>query len=361
MKLRCLPIVRWGVLGVLLLFILTARFFPLLGEWYATFCYPCVSAFLSFFSSFFPFSLGDCFIVGSCLWLLAYLIYTICKRVGIKRRLLRMLEFCGWVYVWFYLAWGLNYFRMPFYERTGIEKAAYSSENFQNFLTDYIIGLNGSYAGVGDTLFFSRQQVKTPVLLPVSFEVVSGYRKLDSVFGLVHPSFALKAKPMLFSCGMSRVGVTGYMGPFFSEFNLNRELLPMEYPFTYAHEMAHWLGIASEAEANLYAHMVCVGSDVPEIRFSGYFSLFGYVMGNARRLLPEEEYITLYKSVSPEMITLYKEHLNYWRSKYNPQAGKVQNRVYNSFLKSNQVSSGTKNYSEVVGLLISWQQRDTLP
>ena len=55
---------------------------------------------------------------------------------------------------------------------------------------------------------------------------------------------------------MSRVAVTGYMGPFFTEFNLNQELLSVEYPFTYAHELAHRLGIASEAEANLYAYLV---------------------------------------------------------------------------------------------------------
>ena len=29
----------------------------------------------------------------------------------------------------------------------------------------------------------------------------------------------------------------GYMGPFFTEFNLNGQLLPVQYPATYAHEM----------------------------------------------------------------------------------------------------------------------------
>ena len=78
---------------------------------------------------------------------------------------------------------------------------------------------------------------------------------------------------MLWSRLMSRVAVTGYMGPFFTEFNLNQELLSVEYPFTYAHELAHRLGIASEAEANLYAYLVTSAAQEPAIRFSGYFSM----------------------------------------------------------------------------------------
>ena len=80
------------------------------------------------------------------------------------------------------------------------------------------------------------------------------------------------------------------MAPFFCEFTLNGDLLPHDYPATYAHELAHLLGITSEAEANFYAYQVCTRSSVPEIRFSGYYSVLGHVMGNARRLLPEEEY-----------------------------------------------------------------------
>ena len=84
---------------------------------------------------------------------------------------------------------------------------------------------------------------------------------------------------------MSGVGVLGYMGPFFTEYNLNPDLLPVQYPFTYAHEMAHVLGISSEAEANLYGFLVCSRSGVPEIRFSAYFALLPYVLSNAYGLL----------------------------------------------------------------------------
>ena len=155
---------------------------------------------------------------------------------------------------------------------------------------------------------------------------------------------------------MSRVAVTGYLGPFFTEFNLNQELLSVEYPFTYAHELAHRLGIASEAEANLYAYLVTSAAQEPAIRFSGYFSMLGYVVNNARRLLTEEQYQEIVKRIRPEIVELYNSHLLYWREKYNPGMGQIQHQVYNAYLKGNQVSSGTKNYSEVIGLLMSLQE-----
>lgn len=349
-------------LGVLLLLTFLLRWVPGWGEWYARACYPYIARILSAFSSVFPFSVGDCFIVVGCAWIIGSLIYALCKRRDAVRILLKTLEFATWVYVWFYLAWGMNYFRFPFYERTGIERIGYSSENFGAFLDEYLEGMNESYTLSGDSLakWYMEPHYRSEWMdsLNVEENIKTQYRDIAPRFGLIPLETELRAKPMLWSRGMSNVGVTGYMGPFFAEFNLNRELLCVEYPFTYAHELAHRLGIASEAEANLYAYLVCIRSGNPEIRFSGYFSLFGYVMSNARRLLPEDEYTLLYSSMPPAVIELYREHLRYWREKYSPEIGTLQNKMYNFYLKSNRVASGTKNYSEVVGLLISLREND---
>lgn len=343
--------------GILLLATFLFRWVPGWGEWYACVCYPYIAGILSAFSSVFPFSVGDCFIVAGSVWIIGNLVYAFYRYKEARRILLRILEFGIWVYVWFYFAWGINYFRSSFYERTGIDRIEYSSENFQAFLDEYVKRMNESYILSGDSL---AQWYMEPYILSgfmnsgsVEKNIEIRYQDITPRFGLIPLVTELKAKPMLWSRGMSSVGVTGYMGPFFVEFNLNRELLCVEYPFTYAHELAHRLGTASEAEANLYAYLVCVRSENPKIRFSGYFSLFGYVMGNARRLLPEDEYGLLYKKIQPEIIELYKRHINYWQEKYSPEIGRLQNEIYNFYLKSNKVASGTKNYSEVVGLLMS--------
>lgn len=347
----------WAIPVLFIIIIEICRYSPVWAEGYARQVYPVISAGLSAFSALFPFSLGDCCIVAACFWLLFYPFYAYKKKKGVKHTVLYLFRFLMWVYIWFYLAWGINYFRYSFYERTRLAKAAYSEEIFRQFLKEYIEGLNESYSLAG--------REKEWYLLPADsvssgvYEgIIHGYRQIAGGYGLVFPEKLYLPKKMLWSEGMSKMGVTGYMGPFFSEFNLNRELLNAEFPFTYAHELAHRLGIANEAEANLYAACVTIGAVAPEeVCFSGYFSLLGYVMNNAGRFLPEEEYREVISQIHPDILSIYKGHLSYWRGKYTPLWGKVQHKVYNAYLKSNKVTTGTQNYSEVVSLLISLYSR----
>ena len=187
----------------------------------------------------------------------------------------------------------------------------------------------------------------------IASEVKNGYQEIAGRFGLVSPVGYLHPKPMLLPSLMSGVGVLGYIGPFFIEYNLNPDLLPVQYPFTYAHEMAHVLGISSEAEANLYGFLVCSRSEVPEIRFSAWFALLPYVLGNAWQLLPEEDFEQWKETISPEVKKAYNDKVAYWQGLYSPTIGDMQDTLYNWFLKSNNIPSGRKNYSEVVALLMA--------
>jgi len=312
------------------------------SEWYALNIYPFFYRVLSRFSSLFPFSVGDCFIYGSIAGLLAYLVYAIVKRKNFGRRIGRIIECLAWVYVWFYLAWGLNYYRHDFYARSRILPATFSDSAFRSFLDEYTEALNASWYPV---------EVIDPAIVEV--EIKDKFKTLPRKIGLAQPTDYLRVKPMLSSTLMSKVGVKGYMGPFFSEFNLNRNLPPSMYPFTYTHEMAHVLGIANEAEANLYGYQICIASDIPEIRFSGYQALFPYVWSNARRVLSPTDFEEWKASLNPEFVAFYNKNVSYLHSLYDPKIGEIQDYLYNLFLKGNRISSGTANYSEVIALLIA--------
>lgn len=334
--------IRWIVLVVSLILIWVIMALPAWGEGYARTIYPFFSAVLSRISSVFPFSIGDCFIYGSIAGLVIYWVYAIVKRRSWKTVIGRTVEYLLWVYIWFYMAWGLNYFRENFFDRTEIPYLAYSEDDFRSFLSAYTDSLNVSFTPV--------EKIDRAV---VAEEVESGYREIAGQFGLVSPASYLHPKPMLIPSLMSGVGVLGYIGPFFIEYNLNPDLLPVQYPFTYAHEMAHVLGISSEAEANLYGFLVCSRSGNPEIRFSAYFALLPYVLGNAYQLLPEEEFEQWKETISPEVKKAYNDKVAYWQALYNPTIGEIQDTVYNWFLKGNNIPSGRKNYSEVVALLMA--------
>lgn len=338
--------ISFVLLSICFLLIQLIRSYPAAGEYYARHIYPEIALLLSGISGLFPFSLGDCFIVISCISLLIYLFYSPAK-TRFCHRIINVFLFVGWIYVWFYFAWGLNYFRENFYERNQIPYIVHSPDTFKEFLHEYVIQLNNSYT--------ASSSLPTDT---ISREIQKQYARLTISSGLASPQSAGNPKPMLFSTGMSKVGVSGYMGPFFSEYHLNRELLPEEYPAVYAHELAHRLSVSSEAEANFYAWLCCTNSGYPAIRYSGNFLILGYIVNNAARLLSEEEFQEFVHSIRPEIIAQYKACRKYWQSKYSPFIGKIQNRIYNLFLKSNRIPSGTKNYSEVIGMIISWKTKN---
>ena len=277
------PNVRYLVLGVLLGLVWLTQLIPALATFYSQTVYPCFSYILSSFSNLFPFAIGDLFIFLSIAGIIIYPIYArLRKKTPWKKILLHDGEYLLWVYVWFYLAWGLNYSQKNFYQRTEIPYTAYTPENFQKFMNEYITRLNRSYTPINS---INRDLIRE--------ETVRLYKQLSDSLGVHRPPHdAPRVKTMMFTPFISMVGVTGSMGPFFCEFTLNGDLLPVNYPATYAHELAHLLGITSEAEANFYAYQVCTRSQAMGIRFSGYFSVLNHVLGNAQRLLPKEDYRT---------------------------------------------------------------------
>lgn len=331
---------------VLLLLLVVVTLFQLLpggGDLYARSVYPIIAKPLSMISGWFPFSVSGVFYTVGILVLLLYPIIALVKQKQKKRSILLMeFELIAWLYVWFYLTWGLNYWQSNFYQRTQTPVAEYSTETLLDFADDYVQRLNASYVVVAE---------KDEAL--VHDEIVKTYHRMSKDMG-IHAPFSEKfhVKTMLYTPIASKVWVTGTMGPFFDEFIINGDLLPCEYAFTYAHELSHLLGIAREGEANFYGYLACISSEEPTVRFSGYLSLFHYVL-RAMRGIGKEEYEAFLKQVRPEIIELDRQRYEHWRSLYSETLGKAQNQVYDYYLKSNQVEGGMKNYTEVIGLLIS--------
>lgn len=96
---------RHGCLLLLLVVVTLFRAIPHWASLYTLHIYPLIARCIAPASSLVPFSLGDCFIAGSVLWLV---LYPICARCIRRRRwkptAFRMAEYLVWIYVWFYAA-----------------------------------------------------------------------------------------------------------------------------------------------------------------------------------------------------------------------------------------------------------------
>ena len=49
--------------------------------------------------------------------------------------------------------------------------------------------------------------------------------------------------------------------------------------------------------------------------------------------MAEEEYAQLFRRIRPEIIGLAKKNSEYWMKKYNPVIGRIQDRIYDLYLK----------------------------
>ena len=383
-RLRPLKRRHWALIG-LLVTVTLFRTIPGWGWFYTQHVYPVIGVLLSPIFSMFPFAVGDIFIACSIVWCI---LYPICKKRW--SALYRVAEYLLWVYAWFYLAWGLNYSQPNIYCRTGMKPVEVSKTKFKDFAYRYADSLNFYSEERGVKSFLSEERrVKSEELNSntgvgktfkeeTAEEILKGYKLLNTDVNLqnkhldrdsesargqnpyigINPPFNNHphAKTMVFSRLSSMAGVTGSMGPFFCEFTLNGEIRPHDYPATYAHEFAHFLGIANEGEANFYSYVVCTTSSDKAVKFSGYYHIFFHVLSDVFDILGEKEGEKYLKHIRPEIIQLARSDRQYWLSKRCKALDEAQDFIFDLYLRGNHVAEGRKSYSGVIGLILSWEE-----
>ena len=361
---RILHLRHFFLLGFILLTI-AFKYVPELGCIYTFHIYPGIAFALSHVSNIVPFAIGDIFISVSIIWVIVYPIYAIFIKK--KKKLpvfLHVAEYLLWIYAWFYVAWGLNYSQPNIYRRLCMQPVEVQDSTFRAFAYRYADSLNAAYltaskhinmADVSDSRSNHSHTTTLSAIKRITQQsVLHGYESLNNM-GINRPfNSQAHAKTMIFSSLSSMAGITGSMGPFFCEFTLNANVLPHEYPATYAHEYAHFLGIANEGEANFYSYIVCTSLSYPSVRFSGYYQIFFHVLRNVRYLLGETEYKKFIGHIRPEIIRLAKSDRQYWLSRRSPIVDSTQSFFYDLYLKGNHVEGGMKSYSGVIGIIMAW-------
>lgn len=332
---------RHIILLILSVFIIAARVNVSVGEWYATHLYPYISTSLSLLVSWIPFSMTEILVVGAVILMIYVLVRNIRHREKVWKIFVREAEIVVWIMVWLYFGWGLNYFRENIFTRGNFTRQAFDEVVFKQFMTDYADSLNNSY---------------TPETVEMSVcenDIKERYSSVPDHYGLSKAKSWQHPKKLIFNRLYTAVGVGGYIGPFFGETHLNADLFPQQKPSSYAHELSHLLGVSNEDEANFWAYQICRTSDIPAVKYSGYYSLLPYVLSNASRVLNEDEYREYVLSIRPEIRQQLTDQQNFWKSKYSRTLGKIQSVIYDSMLKVNKIPSGTKNYNQVVELIIA--------
>ena len=368
---------HWLLLALFLLVTLT-KMIPLWGFLYTTRIYPVIGKLLSSVSGIIPFAVGDIFIALSIAWVILYPIY----EIGLRKKLAchitiltpkrgnypkkkvvfgRVIEYLLWVYVWFYMAWGLNYSQPNIYNRIGMKPVEVSEAKFKAFAYQYADTLNKLSEELKGNSEKINSIVDDDLKNRVKDAILTEYNKIGYQEG-INPPFNQNphVKTMVFTPLSSMAGVTGSMGPFFCEFTLNGDIRSHDYPATYAHEFAHFQGVANEGEANFYSYIVCTASEDKAVKFSGYYHIFFHVLNNVFNILGEKEGEKYLKHIRPEIIQLARSDRQYWISKRCKALDSAQDFIFDLYLKGNHVAEGRKSYSEVIGLILAWEEKKAI-
>ena len=338
-KLRINTKYKWLILPALagIIFVLTLflRQHPgFVENWYSEKIYPQLASLLSTISFVFPFSLDDVFYAVLILLPLVLLVQIFTKRLKWKAAGKLLLNILATVYILFYVLWGFNYFRSSLPDRLGIKDRKPDTEEFIQFMHQYIAELNQLHCD-----FDTIDKVKTSRIIEES------YQQLAPVLQFDYPMGKRRDKKITFSGFYSKSGITGYFGPFFNEVHVNKMVLPIEYPFVLAHEKAHQLGVTSEGEANFYSWLVCTHSSSQRIQYSAKLFISFHFFRQARGL---EAYKKLVAEISPEVQADINRISEHWNKLRNATMDKTASQINDAYLKHNNIKSGIKDYTGVV-------------
>jgi hypothetical protein len=243
-------------------------------------------------------------------------------------------------YLLFLAAWGGNYRRQPVAEMVDFAESRVTAAAVVA-LNDAAIGelsrlrpeLPRGTAGWGDSRTVAAE------LLPA----------LDAGVALLRlpaPIRAGRPKRTLLDAYFTRAGVSGMTDPFFLETLVASNLLPFERPAVIAHEWGHLAGLARESDASFFGLLVCLHGNAAA-RYSAWLDIFLRTLGARDREDRQAAAGRLPAAVRADIRAMADRSA---RDQVRA-VSLVAWRTYDTYLRSQRVESGVRNYGEVVRLL----------
>lgn len=302
----------------------------------------------------FPFSVAELVVITIPVWL--FMIIMISRKAFKKgdtassRFVWGTVAVVAALYSLFVLGFGMGYHGTPLASKLGLEEvpvtpeelestASRLSEDASKELDEIVFSSSGrSYMG------YSVKELNS--------KLNDAYEKACKKYGFI-PDLRSNVKTVAFSDAVAYTHISGLYSYYTGEANVVTAFPDYSLPFTMAHEMAHQRGFAPEEEANFVAFLVCMESDDPYIRYSGYINVFEYVMsalGNASSEKVSSVYFSVDIRIRRELIDGYRATEKYRGS----TAGKVADKVNDTTLKLNGQEAGSDSYGLVVDLAVAY-------
>ena len=326
---------------------------------YSRAMYPYIAAALSFPFRMIPapYSASELFFgsafFGTVIWFCYNLYLSVHKKKSLANLLLKTaihaIVIVAGGYFFYLTMWGFNYLREPFSVSLNQESPTLMRMSDYENMADNMLFL---------TRFLRESDCHssdTDNLQETDAAVDRAVRKV------VHTVFSFRlwtfpSTKILFSNEfLNAFGISGFFSPFSMEPHINSDLSAWERPFVMAHEKAHFVGFASETDANFIAYIACLTSGSEMLRYSGalniLLSLRPYISeekwGQIREQLPDG---TLHD------IRTRNERIRRNRIQYSLMF-RVGQKVNDTYLKLNSQELGIKSYQAALPHLVVWWKK----
>lgn len=319
-------------------------------SYYSRIFYPIFSYLPVILFAWVPFSIGDIF-YGCCI-LTGLIFLSLCVKSLFKknytiayRRILQFLVFILFLYTYFYIGWGTNYYRIPLAQHMHLNVEQVSRADHLHVLENYILQAND----LREELDLSAKSKE------IANKELRDLMHNDQVFTSILSKTQVHSKTPLSSELVSYFTVTGYFNPFTQEVHVNQNIPIQSYPFTTIHELAHQMGIGFEDECNFIAFRKLVDHENAWYRYSAYYEAVQYLL---RPLYKDKE---LYKSYVNKLSPLVKadllEEREFWKH-YSGWIDRVATVFYSGYLKHNNQPEGLERYSMMAKLVVAWELKN---
>ena len=299
-------------------------------------------------SSTFPFSFFELFVYGTIVYAVAFVVFFIIntKKTGIKKSyhmLLRLAIIALSIGVTYQATAGMEYARdpvdIPLHHQL-IENPKDYREICFKFMDEFNeCAAQMQYREDGSLIMpYDRTQLIE--------NLKKEYEKLDSDY---FHSYTPTAKPMLYTGWLYRaLSISGVSFAPTGEGNYNILTPDAALPFTIAHELAHAKGAMPEEDANLVAAYICINSEDPYIRFSGFnetiWSLGSLVLATNNK----QDLNDFYDMVNPNIYYNNGYENDYWEK--HAVFDKISDWFNDLYLKFNN-DVGTISYTDDIDVI----------
>jgi hypothetical protein len=296
-----------------------------------------------------PFAVFDAVLIGAVAAVVGGVIRGWRRAAGGRVRrlaasLLAALATAAAFYLWFLVSWGFNYQRLPVAARLGIDRGRATPARLAAFADDTLAELNRLHPLAHQHAW--AEMAEMPARLGPAFAAALPLVRASNGVVPGRPKWSLLQPYLRWG------GIDGVTNPFAPEVVLNHDLLPVERPFTVAHEWGHLAGLAHEAEASYLGWLTCLaGGD--QAQYSARLWAFAHIF----TALPEEHRLAL----SNRLEDGPRRDLRAIAAR-SAQSVRIVRLVswtaYDRYLKSNRVSEGLASYDAAIVLILATLPED---